>query len=201
MGIEEDAAATLGRVIADNVAPFKSKKTKSKPAHHHQQSNIVVSGSSHTIIGNGNTVIVHTTRKFEADVKPGDQHISEKQAARLSQLVADIAARGGDPHSKIWTVLFRRYEITKYRLLAIEQFADAERYLVRWLGRLMPKPTGSGRQRHTGYIKINQRKLAKSDEELNGLIHEAVGKTSLSACSVDELAVVRRTVKKAWGIP
>ena len=73
----------------------------------------------------------HTTRNI---VKPGPEHISEKQASRIKGLVAklaeiDVLAGWPDSHVAWYARLYRRFSVTSYKTLGKDQYDDAVTYL------------------------------------------------------------------------
>lgn len=190
--LEEAIARHLGN---KNVVPFPKVKRVNKPSP-----SVVVSGDGN-IVGNGNTVIVRPVRKrVVANVQPGSVHISDAQAARLQQLVGDIAASGLATHQKVWAALARRYTIPQYRLLPAASFDDAERYLVRWIARAAPAATdeGAARTKHIAYIKTNQRKLGVAQSDLTLYLASRFQKASLRDCTIEELVDVRTNLVSQW---
>lgn len=196
--LAEVAERVLGRA---KVVPIeRARARREKPT----VPTVNVSGNGHVggnvIVGNGNTVIVRPVRKkVIANIQPGSIHISETQAARLKQLVGDIAAGGLSTHQGIWTALQRRYTITTYRLLPAASFEDAEAWLVRWIARVSPTAaTSPDRNVHIRYIKTNQTKLQVHGSALKVYLSARFGKTSLTECTVEELIDVRKVLVPQW---
>lgn len=125
------------------------------------------------LVQNGATVKqIHTHRHVEktvAEVKPGELHISDEQAAALHALVDKVAEtelrlkakpRG---HRSIWAALNAHCGVPQYRLIKAEDFAKAQKYLHQWIGRLdsmasAPVKDGDAwRKRKYAYIKINSK--------------------------------------------
>lgn len=140
---------------------------------------------------------------IKAEVKPGDVHIDEKQAARLTNLVKDICAfeeklkKNPKSFRSVWASLNSHMNVTRYRLIKKEDFLRAEKYLLQWIGRLTSMksaPVVDGdtwRKRKYAYIKIN----TKDDQEsLANYIKRNFGATSLTELSNDELEQTYRYI-------
>jgi len=132
-------------------------------------------GNNGNVIGviNGGTIHQVNTQshvqKTIAEVRPGDEHISDEQAAALHALVDKVVEteqrlkakpRG---HRAIWGALNAHCGVPAYRLIRAEDFGKAQKYLHQWVGRLdsmasAPVKDGDAwRKRKYAYIKINSK--------------------------------------------
>lgn len=137
---------------------------------------VAIGGSNTNVIGlvqTGATVHqVHTQNhvtKTVADVKPGDEHISETQAATLTSLVKQIVEteeklkKSPASHRAVWGSLNAHCKVTKYRLIPLADFEKAAKYLRQWLGRLNAAPSAPvkngdvWRKTRYAYIKANSK--------------------------------------------
>lgn len=205
MSGERDAQARLESLIEKhvrngNVIPFPKMATKRKPST--PPAPVTVRGIGNAaVVGSHNQVTINVTRrKVVADVKPGKDHITDDQAARLQQLVRDVHERTGREFQRVWSALLRHVQAPRYRLIRLERFPEAEAYLVRWLGRVAPEGETDEqlRKRHIRYIKTNQRKLDRPDEDVAQFVQEHFGKDGLRACTAEELAIVRAQLVERW---
>lgn len=166
-------------------------------------------GNNGNVIGviNGGTIHqINTQRHVQktiAEVKPGDEHISDEQAAALHALVDKVVEteqrlkqkpRG---HRSVWGALNAHCSVPQYRLIRSEDFAKAQKYLHQWIGRLdsmasAPVKDGDAwRKRKYAYIKIN----SKNDPEaVNRYIAKNFGATSISDLDNQQLEQVYRYV-------
>lgn len=119
----------------------------------------------------GASINMVTTQRYvtttKADVKPGVEHITEKQAAKLTELVKTILELEGKVKKKpasyrsVWGALNSHCGVTKYRLIPLDLYPKAEKYLYQWIGRLNSTATAKNkdnsewRKRKYSYIKIN----------------------------------------------
>lgn len=204
MSGELDAQARMEQIIeqhvrSGNVIPFPNKMAKRRPTAAPTQVSVRGTGNA-TVVGSHHVTINVNQRKVVADVKPGKEHITDDQAARLQQLVHDIHERTGKEFQRVWSALLRHVQAPKYRLIRLERFPEAESYLVRWLGRAAPESETLEqiRKRHIRYIKTNQRKLARPDAEVAAFVQEHFGKDGLRACTAEELAIVRTQLVERW---
>lgn len=204
MSGEGDAQKRLEQLIekhvySGNVVPFPGMSKRRRPAPKPAQVSVRGTGNA-TVVGSHHVTINVNQRKVVADVKPGKEHITDEQAARLQQLVYDVHERTGREFQHVWSVLLRHVQAPKYRLIRLDRFPEAEAYLVRWLGRAAPESetVEQMRKRHIRYIKTNQRKMGRPDEDVTQFVQEHFGKDGLRACTVEELAIVRTQLVERW---
>ncbi|MBF0334598.1 MAG: hypothetical protein HQL40_13295 [Alphaproteobacteria bacterium] len=98
------------------------------------------------VVGDGNRVVVIKTEKVIRRVRavpvPGDEHITEAQVAKLHELVRQIVEmeqlvkRSPASKDRVWGALNRRMCVGAMRMIPVEKFPAAEKYLREWLGRL-----------------------------------------------------------------
>lgn len=208
MSVGNDAEARLESLLNShirqgNVVPFRRPKSKATPKPAPSGPQIRVSGTGNAaVVGSHNSITINVRKasKVVADIKPGEDHITDSEAARLQQLVHDLHERTATPYQRIWTALLRHVRAPQYRLIALDAFPQAETYLLKWLARSTPADADEAntRSRHIKYIKTNQSKLMKSDEELAGYLMARFGKDGLRQCSIDELVIVRNELVARW---
>lgn len=205
MSVEQDAEEKLESLIQraakeGKVIPFR-RKTEAKPQ---PAPTVTVSGHGNAaVIGSNNQVsinVTHTTRKVIANVKPGAVHITDRQAATLKEMVADICKKSGKTHQFVWNQLLRHMVVPQYRLIPAGAYPEALAYLERWLGRHSAADHAGDdawatRKRHLAYIKINQKKKGIPDSVINDFVHQCISKGTLSECTNRELEYVRALVK------
>lgn len=165
---------------------------------------------------NGGTVNMISTPKHvtrtTAEVKPGDEHISENQAAKLTALVQEIVEleaklkKTPKGFRAVWSALNAHCSVTRYLLIAAEDYDKAEKYLRQWIGRLNSMASApvadndTWRKRRYAYIKIN----TKDDEAwLTAYLRKNFKVESLTEISDDDLDRTYRAVasRKRKGSP
>ena len=146
----------------------------------------------------------HTTRTI-AEVKPGETHISDKQASILLGLVTEIVEieqklkKRPASYRSVWGALNRFCGVPKYRLIQAADFDKARKYLDQWMGRLNSMSTApivhgdSWRKRKYAYIKVNTKNVDDDEAARNYMIRN-FGVTSLTELSNDELERVYQYV-------
>jgi len=115
-----------------------------------------------------NNIVTNNLKKVTiAKTSPGIEHITEAQASRLTELVAEvvrleeITKRAPKGYRSIWSSLNSHCKVASYRLIPFEKFSAAESYLLKWIGRLNSTTTAqksdnsSWRNRKYAYIKVN----------------------------------------------
>lgn len=164
----------------------------------------------------GATVNMISTQKHvtstRAEVKPGDQHISEGQAAKLTALVQEIVEleaklkKNPKTYRSVWGALNAHCGVTRYLLIAAADYDRAEKYLRQWIGRLNSMASApvadndAWRKRRYAYIKIN----TKDDEAwLTAYLRKNFKAVSLTEISDDNLDRTYRAVaaRKRKGTP
>jgi hypothetical protein len=138
-----------------------------------------------------------------AKVEPSDEHISDEQAASLKELVEQVVTteqklkQTPKGQRTVWSALNAHCGVPSYRLIKLEDFAKAQKYLHQWLGRLSSMATApvkdgdAWRKRKYAYIKIN----SKNDPDIvDRYIARNFQASSLSDLSNDELEQVYRDV-------
>ncbi|KAA5931520.1 MULTISPECIES: transcriptional regulator [Pantoea] len=156
----------------------------------------------------GATVNFYNNQKHvvntKAEVKPGIEHITEAQAAKLTELVENVVNLEGRVRKKpasrqsVWGKLNRHCGVTRYRLIPLELYEKAEKFLRQWIGRLNSQPMASisdnntWRKNRYAYIKL------KTNGELEDWRQKYLWKNfqvdSLTALSDDDLDKVYRAV-------
>lgn len=156
---------------------------------------------------NGGTVNMISTPKHvtrtTAKVEPGEQHISEGQAAKLTSLVQEIVEleaklkKAPKGFRAVWGALNAHCGVTRYLLIAVEDYDKAEKYLRQWIGRLNSMASApvadndAWRKRRYAYIKIN----TKDDGVwLTAYLRKTFKAESLADISDDDLDRTYRAV-------
>lgn len=137
-------------------------------------SNSIIAGSGSTI---HNISTTHHTTKTIAKVKPGEEHITNEQAALLQLLVNEVATNekyiklNPRNHRAIWAALNSHMKVPSYRLIKKEQFDKAEKYLRTTLGRLNSQksaktklPKNDWRNRKYRYIHASFNEVPELEE-------------------------------------
>lgn len=199
-------AATLGLDVQYVLTGIESANRKDvesaiRPAVTIQESTNVIG------VMNGGTVHQIKTEKVtnitKAEVKPGDEHISQEQAAKLTELVNEVVdleaklKKNPKTHRAVWGSLNAHMGVTRYLLIPFDGFSKAEKYLRQWIGRLTSmasapvKDGDAWRKRKYAYIKIN----SKDDPEaLNKYIKRSFKAESLTELSNEQLEQTYRYV-------
>lgn len=167
-------AATLGVDVQYILVGVRSANAKEAEA--------AVSPVVHIGNGNGNVIgvinggatihQVNTQRHIQktiAEVKPGEDHISDEQAAALHALVDKVVETEArlkqkpKGHRAVWGALNAHCGVPQYRLIRALDFQKAQKYLHQWIGRLDAMATApvkdgdAWRKRKYAYIKINSK--------------------------------------------
>lgn len=123
--------------------------------------------------GIGNTIIKteRVVTRTIARPQPGEIHITESQVAALHALKDEVlrlealAKQRPATHQAVWAALNKAMGVGSMRMIEAHRFADAEKYLRAWIGRLSStasvrnKAPDDLRRRRIAYIQTNMKKL------------------------------------------
>jgi len=197
-------AATLGLDVQYVLTGVASANRADLPRAESPQTQFNINGGVGVAQVSGGQVkvdnrTIHTTNHtttVKAEVKPGEEHITEEQAATLTRLVNEIVDLEGKvkkvpkTHRAVWASLNAHLKVTRYRLIPLAGFDKAEKYLRQWLGRLNAAPSASKndgdawRKRKYAYIKINSK---DGPERIDNYIKRYFKAASLTDLSNEEL--------------
>ncbi|MFW2176626.1 MULTISPECIES: ORF6C domain-containing protein [unclassified Moraxella] len=139
--------------------------------------NIQGNVSNSVFAGSGSTVHQVNTQQHitrtKAEVKAGDEHITDEQKANLQRLVNEIVEaeqkyrtpKSAKSFRAVWASLNKHLKVTSYHLIPLEKYETARKYLQQWIGRLTSTKTAlktdidSVRKRQYSYIHTNIKKL------------------------------------------
>lgn len=205
-GLGVDVQYILTGVRSTNVRQAEAAASPSAPAP-----SVAVTGNANIVQfpQAGTNITQVTTQRYttttKAEVKPGEIHISEAQAARLLALVKDVVEheqrikKKPKTHKAVWSALNAHCGVTRYRLIPAADFQRAETYLLKWIGRLNAAPSAAisdneaWRTRKYAYIKIN----TKDDPDwLLRYLARNFGAGSLTDLSDDDLSRVYQAVAR-----
>lgn len=204
------AGGTLGVDVQYVLLGVRSRNLKEVEAAAAPQVGGVQITTAGNVVGSvlpGATVTQINTHKHitktVAEVRPGIEHITEQQAATLTQLVNSVVEteqavkREPASHRSVWAALNAHCGVTRYRLIRREDFEKARRYLQQRIGRLDAMASSSvvngdaWRTRKYAYIKINSK---GREEELASYLRNTFRAESLTDLSNDELERAYRYV-------
>lgn len=169
------------------------------------------SGSSATIIQFPTTVNITNAQKhtilIKAEVQPNQSHISDLQAATLKRLVNEITElengikKQPSSHAKVWASLNRHCKVPRYRLIPLEAYPKAEKFLRTWIGRInshasMPrKKPEDWRNRQYSFIYTN---LKTEDDQAwkQKYLADKFNVTSLTELSNEDLKKFYNVVQR-----
>lgn len=173
-------------------------------------SNVVQFAQRGATIQNNQYTTQRLVTKTKAEVKPGEEHISETQARRLKDLVDEVVKheerlkKQPKSYKAVWAALNAHCKVTRYRLIPSSSYEKAEKYLLTWIGRLNQMKSApiadniEWRKRKYAYIKIS----TKDDPSwLTAYIARLAGASSLTELTDVELikvyqAAARRKQKR-----
>lgn len=142
------------------------------------------------------------TEKIDArprvQVKTGEGTIDARQKARLLALRDEIYAlsasvqREGRSKASIMGAFDKAMRVNTYHELKVEQFAAAEKYLLRWRARLAARPSApkkdpGWRTRRISAIKARCNNDLRDPDFYRAYIDRRFGKISLADLSAEEL--------------
>lgn len=196
-GLGVDVQYILTGVKSTNL---QKAEQASQPLVHIENGNQsgIVNAISGGVVNIGNQV-----NKVKAEVKPNDEHINDEQAFVLSRLVDEIVEmeklvrKKPKSHVAVRSALNAHCRVPSYRLIPIEKYDKAEKYLRMWMGRLNSaksapkKDNNQWRNRRYAYIKINTK---ETPEWLDNYLHKNFNADSLTELDDKQLDKVYRAV-------
>jgi hypothetical protein len=201
MSKEDDKKNNVIQLFKEATTPIKPRTPRKKTT----SPTIQVNGNHAQIAGRD--INHHHTEKVinKTVVKPqqGIEHINEGQVAELHRLkdeiirLENIIKKSPITYQGIWSALNKHMRVGAMRMIPIEKFPKAQKYLREWIGRLNSmasapnKDEDEWRKRKYAYIKIN----SKNDTEtIKAYMLKNFEATSLTKLSNDELEKVYRYV-------
>lgn len=155
------------------------------------------------IVGNGNTVIKteKVTTKTTATPIPGAEHITESQIRVLHDLKDEIirleslAKKDPATAQRVWSAVNKSCGVGSMRMIPLEKFNKAEKFLRQWIGRLTDtksvknKDPEGVRKSRIRYIQTNMKKLGIEDP-VRAYMHEHFDASSLKDLDLPALEKV-----------
>lgn len=196
----------LKQIVSE--ARAEASKTEASPRRRNKNSIKSVVGDT-VAIGDNNVIVIHHVPpprpRVVAKVEPGEEHISDAQAAKLHELVGQIVdleaklKKNPTTFKTVWASLNSHCKVPSYRLIPLKSYPKAEKYLRTWIGRITsaasaPKKAGpEWRKRQYAYIFTNVKQLGLSDR-LSKLLADDYGVSSVSELSDSDLRKVYQRV-------
>jgi hypothetical protein len=196
---EESKRDAIARLLAGATAEKNEEKR-----------NITISGNGN-VIGNGNSVVVTEKHVTVTKVipKPGAEHITETQVARLHELKNEIirleqlAKKTPATHHKVWASFNKKMKIGRMRMLPLEKFKDGEKFLLTWMNGLLSTksaakkdPEGTRRQ-YLGKIHARMQDPA-IEQKVRAYLQKNFNTNSLA--NLPDLEDVKRVYRYTAGL-
>ncbi len=184
--------------------PISLDPTKTKTV-----SNNRIKGNSNILAGGDVTVNLNPKVIKTNKIAPGPEHITEKQAYKIQQLIHSLAERDaltafdgdiGKARKKWWSILKRHFEVSSYRLLPQHLFEDAVQYLRQHKAMTRAKlraPATKARWRNEHYASIfaKAKDLGISKGELYAILSQRLDIRIISLKKISD-----QNLKKAYHI-
>lgn len=175
-----------------------------------KKSDAAISVTGNRNIVSGRDTIINTEKivnKVVAKVEQGDQHITEKQASVLYNLVHEIVnlekniKKRPNSYNVVWGSLNKHIGVTQYKLIPYDDFEKAEKYLRKWIGRVnsaasAPKKNPNWRQQRYAHNHTVAKKYNLNDK-MRSYMMEKFGVESQKDLDNDELDQLYRRMA-AW---
>lgn len=124
------------------VALFKQATSKTTQNDQEGSGWVTITGKGN-IVGNNNTIF-HAPPKIvqKVELRPGEDHISDTQAATLQGLVGEIVRlsetlkKSPKSYQSVWGSLKRKFKVPHYRAISSDDFEKAEKFLRMQIGEL-----------------------------------------------------------------
>lgn len=153
----------------------------------------VIRGSNNvSVTGDNNRVEVnlHGLRPPRPQIVPGDEEVTNEQAAEIKALVSKAAEVSGQAYQKVYAVLYRKLQTTSYLMIKRNRYEEAVSYLRKWIARNAPSPTGSAedeRKRLLRRVYADARKQRGALDQIHAYIKGRFGTDSLADLAPGQL--------------
>lgn len=166
------------------------------------------SSSSQTIVGNdnvqigGDIIVQHINEKriIQSVIQPGPQHISEKQAFEIKQLVDTLVELNSEAtpnvskrklYSKWWGGLNDKFTVTSYKIIPVECFEEALTWLrqqkaIKVMPKLRRPHNDTWRNERYKAIWSRSKELGYEKHDVYGLAFQRLGKSISSLTELGE---------------
>ena len=161
--------------------------------------------SSQSITGNGNfqvssvaNIHIHPPSKSRRVPSPtpvpGDDEITNQQAAEIKRLVGVVVARSGKSWGRVYDVIRDKFEATSYLMIKRQRYDEATAYLHKWIASVSAPPTPESseeiRKRSLKRIHAQARKLGGNMDHIREYISGRFGTPSLAELTPGQLQEV-----------
>jgi hypothetical protein len=179
----EAAARKLGRPVP--------------PARHAPAQSMQITGNNNAgVMGNSNHVQinVHGVTKPKILITPGDNEVTNEQAAEIKRLVLKVAEVAATPHQRVYSAIYKRFETTSYQMIKRHRFEEVVKYLNGWIARHLtpsvPPGTTPDKNRLLARIHVQGKKLGGRMDEIHAFISGRFGTSSLRDLAPGQLSEV-----------
>jgi len=194
---------TKGKVFQIlKTAKFKKTDTEKSKLRNNPEVSQTIIGNNNILAGRDVILTEKISKKVVAEIKPGIEHITDKEAATLLDKIKEITKihnlvkRNQVTPQRYWTSLNRYCGVPRYRLIKTEDFDKA----LRWCNQQLAILSGTKaaqkkdpvmiRNRQISFIQVNIKKLA-----IDGNYHNYL-KNTFRKISTAELDTIE--LKKAY---
>lgn len=186
---------------ASNVVDLAAmKRMRGLPASRTRQvlvQSMQITGNNNAgVIGNSNHVQinVHGVAKPKILITPGENEVTDEQAAEIRRLVLKAAEVSTMPYQRVYSAVYRRFEATKYQMIKRHKYDEVVKYLNGWIARHLPPSVPSGttpdKNRLLARIHVQGKKLGGSMDEIHAFISGRFGTSSLADLAPGQLREV-----------
>ncbi len=160
------------------------------------QSMQITGNNNACVIGNSNNVQinVHGVAQPKILIKPGDDEVTNEQAAEIKRLVLKVAEVSATPHQRVYSAVYRRFETTSYQMIKRHRFQEVVKYLNGWIAKHLPPSVSPGttpdKNRLLARIHVQGKKLGGRMDEIHAFISGRFGTSSLGDLAPGQLREV-----------
>lgn len=160
------------------------------------QSMQITGNNNAGVIGNSNHVQinVHGAARPKIQITPGDNEVTNEQAAEIKRLVLKVAEVAATPHQRVYSAVYKRFETTSYQMIKRHRYDEVVKYLHGWIARhsatLAQPGTASDKNRLLARIHAQAKKLGGSIDQIHAFISGRFGTSSLGDLAPGQLREV-----------
>lgn len=148
------------------------------------------------VIGNSNHVQINVRgpARPRIQITPGDNEVTNEQAAEIKRLVLKVAEVSATPHQRVYSAVYKRFETTSYQMIKRHRYEEVVKYLHGWIARhvapVVPKGTAPDKNRLLARIHAQAKKMGGSMDEVRAFISGRFSTNSLAELTPGQLREV-----------
>ena len=188
-----ESASTSSKVV-DFAAAARKRGRTAPPARPTTVQTMQITGNNNAgVIGNRNNVQINVRGpgRPKIQIMPGDNEVTNEQAAEIKRLVLKVAEVSATPHQRVYSAVYKRFETTSYQMIKRHRYDEVVKYLHGWIARYTsssPSPSADAdRKRFLARIHAQAKKLGGDMNEIRAYTSGRFATHSLAELTAGQL--------------